>query len=98
MFGQKQAVVERPVTDASVMALNAAIELAAAPAIPEIPAVAAVAGEGNEALVRRDLFRVIRAGVFSTMNASAAVGKTREQMKPAVEQLVVSTAERERLN
>ncbi len=49
-------------------------------------------------LVRSDLFRVIRTGVFGTMNASAAVGKTREQMKPGVEALVLDIVERERLN
>jgi pilus assembly protein CpaF len=54
--------------------------------------------EAPESLVRSELFKTIRAGVFSSMNASAVVGKTREQMKPNVETLVLETAERERLN
>lgn len=54
--------------------------------------------EGNEALIRSGLFRIIRTGVFDSMNASAAVGRTREQMKPGVEQLVSNIAERESLN
>lgn len=97
MFGQKQVLAEKLVPVAASMA---AMELpgVAATVVPVAPVVAVAAGEGNEALVRSDLFRVIRAGVFSSMNASAAVGKTREQMKPGVEQLVLSTAERERLN
>ncbi len=97
MFGQKQVVTEKP---APVVMPATAIELvgAAAPVVAPPAPVSVNAGEGNEALVRSELFRVIRAGVFSSMNASAAVGKTREQMKPAVEQLVLSTAERERLN
>lgn len=55
-------------------------------------------GEGNEGLVRSELFRVIRNGVFTSMNPSAAVGMTREQMSPGVEQLVLEVAARERLN
>ena len=53
---------------------------------------------GNESLVRSDLFRTVRNGVFNVMNPSAAVGKTREQMATAVEQLVIEVASRERLN
>ena len=44
--------------------------------------------------MRSDLFKLIRNGVFAAMNASAAVGKTREQMKPGVD-LVLEIAERE---
>jgi pilus assembly protein CpaF len=67
-------------------------------AIPVAPVARAPMGEGNEGLVRSDLFRVIRNGVFTSMNPSAAVGKTREQMSPGVEQLVLEVAARERLN
>jgi pilus assembly protein CpaF len=62
------------------------------------PLASGKASEGNEALVRSDLFRVIRNGVFTAMNPSAAVGKTREQMTPGVEQLVLEITARERLN
>jgi pilus assembly protein CpaF len=97
MFGSKQ-VVRPPAPEASsddeaLVALDQAVSVVAAPAVTY----AAVA-EGNEALVRSELFKTIRNGVFGSMNASAAVGKTREQMKPGVEQLVVSIVEREHLN
>jgi pilus assembly protein CpaF len=97
MFGSKQ-VVRPPAPEASsddeaLVALDHAVSVVAAPAVTY----AAVA-EGNEALVRSELFKTIRNGVFGSMNASAAVGKTREQMKPGVEQLVVSIVEREHLN
>jgi pilus assembly protein CpaF len=67
-------------------------------AVREVPAARSVQVENAESLVRSELFRVIRNGVFASMNASAAVGKTREQMKPGVEQLVLEIAEREHLN
>jgi pilus assembly protein CpaF len=99
MFGQKQ--VARTQTEFVPTAGEAALvafEAVGAPAsaVPAATYVATV--EGNEALVRSDLFKVIRSGVFDSMNASAVIGKTREQMKPGVEQLVLSIAERERLN
>ena len=53
---------------------------------------------GNEAVVRSDVFKVIRNGVFGVMNPSAVVGKSREQMKAGVDALVAGIAERERLN
>ncbi|WP_425019840.1 CpaF family protein [Paraburkholderia caballeronis] len=56
------------------------------------------AGNGSETVVRLDLFRVIRSGVLNTMNASAALGRSREQLKPELDVLVATIAERERLN
>ena len=96
MFGQKQAPrASEAAVDVAAAQAVAVIEQAAAPA----PAAArAHTSEGNETLVRSELFKTIRNGVFSLMNASVAVGKTREQMKPGVEQLVLEIAERERLN
>ncbi|TCF97424.1 secretion system protein E, partial [Paraburkholderia strydomiana] len=58
----------------------------------------APAGEGSDALVRSELFRVVRDGVLGAINASVVVGRTREQMAPMVEQLVASVSEHERLN
>src|SRR5476651_2375726 len=99
MFGQKQVARTQTefVPTAGETAL-AAFEAIGAPASAAPAATYAPLVEGNEALVRSDLFRVIRSGVFDSMNASAVIGKTREQMKPGVEQLVLSIAERERLN
>ncbi|MGF6902254.1 CpaF family protein [Paraburkholderia sp. GAS348] len=99
MFGQKQppqpdALETQADTGARLIAVPPVRADAALATLPERPALA----EGNEALVRSDLFRIIRNGVFTSMNASAAVGKTREQMKPGVEQLVLEIAAHERLN
>jgi pilus assembly protein CpaF len=103
MFGQKQARA----TPSSDIAEGAEgqpgetppLSLVEKPAAAPAPAPARTQPvDGSEALVRSDLFRTIRAGVFAAMNPSAAVGKTREQMKPAVETLVLDVAERERLN
>jgi pilus assembly protein CpaF len=98
MFGSKQ-IDRAEITEQAPAASEAlaAFEPAAPVAAPP-PVTYTAVSEGNEALVRSDLFKTIRTGVFSSMNASAAVGKTREQMKPGVEQLVQGIAERERLN
>ena len=99
MFGQKQTPqpslvaprVDPLATPAASMPVGANVAVTASPGRPAL-------SEGNEALVRSDLFKVIRNGVFSSMNASAAVGKTRDQMKAGVDQLVLEVAGRERLN
>ncbi|MDR5838981.1 CpaF family protein [Caballeronia sp. LZ034LL] len=96
MFGQKQVPRPAPDADAAPGAEAAVAAIAPAPAPPPPPR--PHAPEGNDVLVRSDLFKMIRTGVFASMNPSAAVGKTREQMKPGVEQLVLEVAERERLN
>jgi pilus assembly protein CpaF len=99
MFGQKQTpqpslvapLVDPLATPAASAPVGANVAVTASPGRQAL-------SEGNEALVRSDLFKVIRNGVFSSMNASAAVGKTRDQMKAGVEQLVLEIAGRERLN
>ena len=101
MFGQKQ--VPRPLPEPAAPAAAgeegiAVLEVVAAPVALAQTAASAHAAEGNEVLVRSDLYKTVRTGVFGAMNPSAAVGKTREQMKPGVEQLVLEIAERERLN
>jgi pilus assembly protein CpaF len=102
MFGQKQARTQpaHGETRANTPSVAETPPLALVePAPATAPArVQPVQQEVAESLVRSELFRTIRNGVFSTMNASAVVGKTREQMKPNVETLVVEVAERERLN
>ncbi|CAN7631423.1 CpaF family protein [Trinickia sp. LjRoot230] len=99
MFGQKQIIrpeVVAPQADPAARA-TVAPPAAADSAVPALP-MRSSSVQGNEGLVRSDLFRTIRNGVFASMNASAAVGKTREQMKAGVEQLVLEIAARERLN
>jgi len=93
MFGQKQARTVEPTDDVAVAENIAPPE----PVVPPITP-AANGPEGNGTLVRSELFKTIRTGVFGLMNASAAVGRTREQMKVGVEQLVTEIAEREHLN
>ncbi|QSN63002.1 CpaF family protein [Caballeronia sp. M1242] len=101
MFGQKQAVRTPPQTfetqPENVHPLPVAAVPAAAPSPAPVPT-PAPAPDANDTLVRSDLFRAIRNGVFSSMNASAVVGKSREQMKPGIEALVMEVAEREGLN
>jgi pilus assembly protein CpaF len=99
MFGQKQT--SQP--DIAAPQASAPATTAAVSPVPEgrtvtTSPVRRTLAEGNEALVRSDLFRIIRNGVFTSMNVSAAVGKTRDQMKPGVEQLVLEIAGHERLN
>jgi pilus assembly protein CpaF len=109
MFGQKQAATSDPIAQSSEieaggLATGASAGTNAADAADAADEPGAQAQgrssvlEGNEALVRSELFRVIRTGVFASMNASAVVGKTREQMKPRVEQFVNEITSRERLN
>ncbi len=99
MFGQKQVARATSQTSEPVRQ-NAPAALA--PAEPSMPASllarVQVTAEANDSLVRSDLFKVIRAGVFGSMNASAVVGKSREQMKPGIEQLVTEIAGRQGLN
>ncbi|WP_175942029.1 CpaF family protein [Caballeronia sp. BCC1704] len=101
MFGQKQAVRTPSQTvetqPENVHPLPVAAVPAAAPSPAPVPA-PTPAPDANDTLVRSDLFRAIRNGVFSSMNASAVVGKSREQMKPGIEALVMEVAEREGLN
>jgi len=99
MFGQKKATAPIelfPDDAAEKIAQRTRLEPVAVDAPAASPR--AKGTEGNELLVRSDLFKTIRNGVFASMNATAVVGKTREQMKPGVEQLVLEIAEREHLN
>ena len=59
------------------------------------PAAAVPAGE---TMIRSEAFRVIRTGVFSSMNVSAAVLKTRDEVREGVAQIVADLVERERMN
>jgi pilus assembly protein CpaF len=100
-FGQKRVVLPAEVSPDPGEGVAQGREIAASQVLdaPERARVAAKgAAEGNEAMVRSERFKVIRGGVFSAINASAVVGKTRDQMKPAVEQLVNDVAEQEHLN
>jgi pilus assembly protein CpaF len=99
MFGQKQTPQPDLVAPQAnpLVTPTASLPVGANVAVTTSPGRSGLS-EGNEALVRSDLFKIIRNGVFTSMNASAAVGKTRDQMKAGVEQLVLEIAGRERLN
>jgi pilus assembly protein CpaF len=100
MFGQKLIAPSENVAPLIVneaRSLGAESHVAASPPAAVTPTYTPIVA-GNEALVRSELFKIVRTGVFASMNASAVVGKTREQMKPGVDQLVLTIAERERLN
>jgi pilus assembly protein CpaF len=58
---------------------------------------ARVATDSFETLVRSDAFEVLRAAVFTSMNMSAAVLKTREEVSAAIAEIVAHTSEREQL-
>ncbi|WP_414445349.1 CpaF family protein [Burkholderia sp. 22PA0106] len=104
-FGTKAREVESiveaaPVAGEAMAPVSTPVAPAPAASIPE-PAwksTEARRGGAGEPMVRSDVFRVIRIGVFATMNASAAVGKSRDQMRATVEQMVAVVAEREYLN
>ncbi|HEY2022317.1 CpaF family protein [Paraburkholderia sp.] len=99
MFGQKQ-VRTIEATDEVAVAEDAAPPEALEAYDPHLAHAAQNVHdlEGSGTLVRSERFKTIRNGVFGLMNASAAVGRTREQMRDGVEQLVMEIAEREKLN
>lgn len=103
MFGQKKPTPVFTEDDGD----DRLIDAGAALLEPELPAAAGKpaptppvtgARPGNEMLVRSELFMTIRDGVLGSINPSAVVGRSRAQMQPAIEQMVSSVAERERLN
>src|SRR5260370_30573338 len=91
MFGQKQSPRPQPdLGDGEVAEALAPLDAVIATAIATPATPRANAPEGNETLVRSDLFKIIRTGVFASMNPSAAAGTTRDQMTPGVPQLVIA--------
>ncbi|AOK48318.1 pilus assembly protein CpaF [Burkholderia sp. MSMB617WGS] len=76
----------------------------ARPTPPEKPAAAqpavrvpAPAADSHGALIRSGKFDVIRSAVFASMNMSAALMKTRDEVRAGIEQVAAHTAEREQL-
>ena len=61
------------------------------------PARAPVAADTHEALIRSSKFDAIRSAVFASMNMSAALMKTRDEVRAGIEQVAAHTVERERL-
>ncbi|KVV51864.1 pilus assembly protein CpaF [Burkholderia territorii] len=61
------------------------------------PARGLAAADTQEALIRSGKFDAIRNAVFSSMNMSAALMKTRDEVRAGIEQVAAHTVERERL-
>lgn len=98
-FGQKLAQPGAASADGADAVLSSApAESAPPPSHAPEPELSADVAVVQESMVRSELFKRIRNGVFGSMNASAAVGRSREQMRPAVEALVKDVADRENLN
>ncbi|WP_412024865.1 CpaF family protein [Burkholderia cepacia] len=66
-----------------------------APAPP--PTRAPATADTHEALIRSGKFDAIRTAVFASMNMSAALMKTRDEVRAGIEQVAAHTVERERL-
>ncbi|RQT14184.1 CpaF family protein [Burkholderia contaminans] len=56
-----------------------------------------VTADTHEALIRSSKFDAIRSAVFASMNMSAALMKTRDEVRTGIEQVAAHTVERERL-
>ena len=56
------------------------------------------AADRNEALIRSDTFKTIRAAVFATLNMSAAVTMPRNEVRAGIERVAAETTARERLS
>ncbi|QBR00105.1 CpaF family protein [Paraburkholderia pallida] len=61
-------------------------------------AVSHAAADRNEALIRSETFKAIRAAVFASMNMSAALTMSRSEVRTGVEQIAAETTARERLS
>ncbi|VWB43477.1 pilus assembly protein CpaF [Burkholderia lata] len=61
------------------------------------PARTPVATDTHEALIRSSKFDAIRTAVFASMNMSAALMKTRDEVRAGIEQVAAHTVDRERL-
>ncbi|MCA8253485.1 CpaF family protein [Burkholderia sp. AU31624] len=69
----------------------------AADAPAPTPARTPVTADTREALIRSSKFDAIRSAVFASMNMSAALMKTRDEVRAGIEQVAAHTVERERL-
>jgi len=98
MFGMKSshATGAKPVesTEASAAITSGA---AVASSVNQLGSRATVAEDIGGSLVRSESFKSIRTAVFASMNMSAALTKTREQVRAGVEQITNEVVARERL-
>ncbi|MFM0389292.1 CpaF family protein [Paraburkholderia dipogonis] len=90
MFGAKKHIPE------PLPLANAETAQPAAPApAPEQPR---TPPDGSETVIRSENFRKIRTVVFASMNMSAALMKTRDQVRAGIEEIAAETVIREQLH
>lgn len=94
MFGLKNTPPASAVL-ASTPAAAPAARTAAAGTPPPNPV---PTPSGHEALIRSDKFKAIRTIVFASMNMSAALMKTRDEVRAGIETIAADAALREQLN
>lgn len=92
-FGTRNQPTADPVPAASASPPAAARSPAPAP----MPTRAPVAADTHESLIRSGKFDAIRTAVFASMNMSAALMKTRDEVRAGIEQVAAHTVEREQL-
>ena len=92
-FGTRNQPTADPVPAASPSSPAPARSPAPAP----MPTRAPVAADTHESLIRSGKFDAIRTAVFASMNMSAALMKTRDEVRAGIEQVAAHTVEREQL-
>jgi len=97
------AAIDRAASAAPVTAASPSVQSApTGTPVAGISALAASAGyintDGNEALVRSENFKIIRAAVYAGMNVTAVIQQTRPQVRKGIEQIGSQIVERDRLN
>ena len=104
-FGKrKSTAVIAPLADSGMAARADTRGDTKADAAPPRPAAGAAAARAtvpldrHEALIRSDTFKTIRTVVFASMNMSAALMMSRDQVRAGIEQIATEVVARERLN
>jgi pilus assembly protein CpaF len=97
MFGQKKISPLQVVNPATAVEGGADPTAAAVASAAAIAGVSGLAKAGNDSLVRSDTFKAIRAGVYASMNVSAAIAQTRTQVRTGIETIGSEIIERDQL-
>ncbi|RQQ67413.1 CpaF family protein [Burkholderia stagnalis] len=87
----------RPTADPVPAAPASSPAAVRSPAPAPMPTRAPVAADTHESLIRSGKFDAIRTAVFASMNMSAALMKTRDEVRAGIEQVAAHTVEREQL-
>ncbi|WP_394365109.1 CpaF family protein [Paraburkholderia kirstenboschensis] len=98
-FGKRTCTaIVPPVADSEAAARSGARMSAEPSQVEATPVRAAAPIDKHEALIRSDNFKKIRTVVFASMNMSAALMMSREQVRAGIEQIAAEVVMRERLN